>query len=119
MVKIFFIFLCFLILGSIYFIVNRSGLIKSNPFLKKRDKKYIDIISSHYFGPKKSIVITRVFGKLVALGITDQSIQVISEVDDDFDRTEKSNIASDSFSDHLISSTRNQIKNKLETLKSL
>ncbi|MEK6578863.1 MAG: flagellar biosynthetic protein FliO, partial [Bdellovibrionota bacterium] len=42
--------------------------------------KMIEVISSHYLGPKKSICVVKIAGRMMVLGITDESINLISNL---------------------------------------
>lgn len=68
--------------------------------LKKKDGKIIEVVTSHYLGPKKSITLVRVAGRLLVLGVSSESIQLITELNDSLDRhLDESDL--DDFSDVL------------------
>lgn len=50
---------------------ERLGLTKNN--------KMLEVVSTHYLGPKKSIVVIRVAKKLLVLGVSNESISLISQ----------------------------------------
>lgn len=47
----------------------------------KRDARMIEVVSNHYLGPKKSIAVVRIRGKLLVVGITNDSINLITQLD--------------------------------------
>jgi flagellar biogenesis protein FliO len=47
-----------------------------------RSKKMIEVISNHHLGPKKSIAVVRVAGRMLVLGITDEAINLITQIGD-------------------------------------
>jgi flagellar biogenesis protein FliO len=49
---------------------------------KGRSKKMIEVISNHHLGPKKSIAVVRVAGNMLVLGITDDAINLITQISD-------------------------------------
>jgi flagellar biogenesis protein FliO len=55
--------------------------------LGPRSKKMIEVISSHHLGPKKSIAVVRVAGRMLVLGITDDSINLITQISGDGEET--------------------------------
>ena len=46
-------------------------------------RKMIEVLASHHLGPKKSIVIVRISGRTMVLGITSESINLISHLSGD------------------------------------
>jgi flagellar biogenesis protein FliO len=48
--------------------------------LGKNSKKMIEVVSTHHLGPKKSIAVVRVAGRMLVLGITDDSINLITQM---------------------------------------
>jgi flagellar biogenesis protein FliO len=50
---------------------------------KTRSKKMIEVISNHHLGPKKSIAVVRVAGRMLVLGITDEAINLITQISED------------------------------------
>jgi flagellar biogenesis protein FliO len=110
--------------------------------------KMIDIVSTHHLGPKKSIVVANIAGRMLVLGISNESINLITQlgatpVEEPHAEDETANaliaaIAPESegpsFAGMLESegqkpttrvassagaSVRNQIRNRLEGLKQL
>jgi flagellar biogenesis protein FliO len=49
--------------------------------LGKNSKKMIEVISTHHLGPKKSIAVVKVAGRMLVLGITDDAINLITQMD--------------------------------------
>ncbi len=45
-----------------------------------RKDKMIEVLSNHYLGPKKSIAVVRVMGRTLVLGVTNDSINLISQM---------------------------------------
>ncbi len=45
-------------------------------------EKMIDVVATHYLGPKKSIAVVRVGTKLMVLGITNEAINLIAQLPD-------------------------------------
>lgn len=45
--------------------------------------KMIDVVQNHYLGPKKSIAVVRVCGRLMVLGITSENINLIAQLPGD------------------------------------
>lgn len=77
-----------LLLGAVLFIakkyVKKGGMGKLASLVKK--DKSIEVVASHYLGPKKSISVVRVMGKTLVLGVTEDSINLISQLQqDEFD----------------------------------
>jgi len=56
---------------------------------KRKKGKLIEIIASHYLGPKKSLAVIRVAGKNMVVGITGESINLISHLPSDADIPEE------------------------------
>ena len=52
-----------------------------------RKGKMIEVVSNHYLGPKKSIAVVRVAGRVLVLGVSNESINLITQLsgDDSFD----------------------------------
>ena len=50
--------------------------------LLRKQKRLIEVVASHYLGPKKSIAVVRVQGRMMVLGITNESINLISQMPD-------------------------------------
>jgi flagellar biosynthetic protein FliO len=49
---------------------------------RKNSDKNIEVIESHYLGPKRSISLIRVLDRVVVIGLTDQNITKLSDVTD-------------------------------------
>ncbi|OFZ73877.1 MAG: hypothetical protein A3K03_02900 [Bdellovibrionales bacterium RIFOXYD1_FULL_44_7] len=45
-----------------------------------RKGKMIEVVATHYLGPKKSIAVVRIAGRLLVLGISNESINLISQL---------------------------------------
>lgn len=45
-----------------------------------RKDKMIEVLSNHHLGPKKSIAVVRVMGRTMVLGVTNESINLISQI---------------------------------------
>lgn len=50
--------------------------------LLRKQKRLIEVVASHYLGPKKSIAVVKVQGRMMVLGITNESINLISQMPD-------------------------------------
>jgi len=131
---------------------SSTWLKKMIKFKLKSKAKMIEVVSSHYLGPKKSIAVVKVQGRHLVLGITEESINLItqlSSVEDEFniadvlEEDEQSQnlpsvgaMAAPAFSELLksetkkpfgtrpktdrhTSSVRNEIRKKIEGLKTL
>lgn len=62
------------------FITKIFKKLPNSGFLGKT--KLIEVVSNHYLGPKKSIAVVKVKGRMLLVGITNESINLISELDD-------------------------------------
>jgi flagellar biogenesis protein FliO len=138
----------FTLLGVGLFIVRRKKLLGSISKLVdqnfKKDKKFIQIVAKYYLDPKKSLILVRVGGRLLLLGSSDDSIQVITEVpeniESEFETRKKSEsnetqVTQKIFADLLSeergrpidtvrestreSTVRSRIRNRVEGLKPL
>jgi len=58
---------------------DKLGLVNGT---RKKTAKLVDVLSSHYLGPKKTITLVRVAGRILVLGVTDSSISLITEIHD-------------------------------------
>lgn len=109
----------------------------------KKDGKMVQIISTQYIGPKQSIVVVRVAEKILVLGVSHDSINLITQIseqseasDEDEEPSQLSSVDLDSFSDVFktqkikpsvsssslgapSSGVRSRIKSRLEGLKPL
>lgn len=47
-----------------------------------RREKMIEIVSNHYLGPKKSIAVVRIMGRVLVLGVSQDAINLITQIDD-------------------------------------
>ena len=45
--------------------------------------KMIDVVANHYLGPKKNIVVIRVAGKYLVLGVSNESINLITQLEEE------------------------------------
>ena len=48
-----------------------------------RQGKMIEVVSNHYLGPKKSIAVVKVAGRMLVLGITNENINLITQISGD------------------------------------
>lgn len=67
---------------------SRPGLFGSlERFAKGKLAKarMIEVVSTHYLGPKKSIAVVRVAGKMMVLGVSQDSINLITRLEDEGD----------------------------------
>jgi hypothetical protein len=53
--------------------VSRLGLLR-------KQKRLIEVVANHYLGPKKSIAVVKIQGRMMVLGITNESINLISQM---------------------------------------
>jgi flagellar biogenesis protein FliO len=98
-----------------------------------KDGKMIQTVATHYLGPKKSLVVVKISGKTLVLGVTPESINLVAQINEGADKED-----TDDFSDILDSKdssqddgnenlgpvapvvgVRSRIKNRLEGLKPL
>ncbi len=104
---------------------------------KNKNGKMIEVLSTYYLDPKKSIRVVRIAGELFALGVSNESINLITELQDGPSNPEQSsskNILSKSSSDEPIFSeilnseslspeaafsVRSKIRTRLKGLKPL
>jgi flagellar biogenesis protein FliO len=59
-----------------------GGMAKSAASGLGRKDKMIEVLSNHYLGPKKSIAVVRIMGRTLVLGVTNDSINLISQISD-------------------------------------
>jgi len=45
-----------------------------------RDARMIEVLSTHYLGPKKSIAVVRIAGRVLVLGVSNESINLITQL---------------------------------------
>ena len=57
-----------------------SGLIPSS---MKKQKSFIEVIAQHPIGPKQSLIVVRIRGQQFVLGVTQDHVQLISQLDAD------------------------------------
>ncbi len=134
------------VLVGLGFTVKRLKNSKWNPLLKvgiHKQGQMIEVLSTHYLGPKKGITLVRVAGRMLVLGVTDDSIHLITEIGDslkgnnrDFTGKGMGDLGLSDFSDLLESEqikpnpavsvaalasggTRTKIRTRLEGLKPL
>jgi flagellar biogenesis protein FliO len=106
------------------------GTLTAGRFGKKG--KMIEIIANHHLGPKKSIAVVRIKDRMLVVGITNEAINLISEMSPDGDL--ESVAEESSFSNELVKmgagaqaagkttfsgGVRDQIKKRVEGLKDL
>jgi flagellar biogenesis protein FliO len=46
-------------------------------------KAQVDVLATHHLGPKKSLSVVKIAGRTLVLGVTDESINLITQLDDD------------------------------------
>lgn len=76
-----------LLVGACFFGLRKFASLKSNNgalgrLITKslgRPAKMIDVVATHYLGPKKSIHVVKVAGRTLVLGVSDGSINLITE----------------------------------------
>jgi flagellar biogenesis protein FliO len=96
-----------------------------------QETEIIEILSNYYLDPKKRIVVVRVGSSILVLGITNESINLITQLSDESEPTQiddfskllqsegsKPSPPSEKKAD-LQSSLREQIKHRVERLKPL
>lgn len=111
---------------------GKGGSLKLSQWLKKATngklggfEKMIDIVSTHHLGAKKSIAVIRIKDRLLLVGITDESINLIADLGD-----EGEHALNEDFNEILKNENpvqipveslgiRNRIKEKVDKLKSL
>lgn len=78
--------------GGIAYAVKKFGITgKNRPAwlgsLGKKNEAWVEVLSTHHLGPKKSISVVKVMGRVLVLGVTEESINLISQLsgDEDFD----------------------------------
>jgi flagellar biogenesis protein FliO len=114
----------------------------ANGALLPKNERLIQVVSTHHIDPKKSIAVVKIAGRLLVLGLSNDSINLITQFGDegeafsgselaerslmdespftDLLRSEKAKPStSDSTGPSLIPSVRNRIKSRLEGLKPL
>jgi flagellar biogenesis protein FliO len=60
--------------------------------LGARREKMIDVVATHNLGPKKSITIVRISGRLLVLGVSGESINLIAQLPDRTDAPSNSEV---------------------------
>ncbi len=60
-----------------------AGLMRQFGAAPGNKRPAIQVIASHHLGPKKSISVVKVAGRTLVLGVTDDSINLISQLEDD------------------------------------
>jgi flagellar protein FliO/FliZ len=58
--------------GGMWFFIRKYSIPKAS-----KTQTQIKVLTQHYFGPKKSVVLLRVAGESILVGITDQNINLI------------------------------------------
>ncbi len=140
----------FLLAGVIAFFawVMKKNRFKINNTVQKiakkkfgKDTKLVEVLTTHYLGPNKSIAVIRVTGKLFVIGITNESINLITQIHEDdevfsevdqsvgavsgtgtgavADRSSGFSHVLSSESQKPVSNVKAQIRSKLEGMKSL
>ena len=89
----------------------------------KQEGPSIEVLGSHFIGPKKSLVTVRVAQKVLLLGVTEQSIQMISELPSESNSLNSLESTDASFEETLNAQSetgiRSRIRSRLEGLKPL
>lgn len=60
-----------------------GGILAKMGGISGTNNQMVEIISNHHLGPKKSIAVARIGGRTMVLGVTDESINLITEIADD------------------------------------
>lgn len=47
-----------------------------------RGERMIEVVSTHHLGPKKSIAVVRILGRILVLGVSNEAINLITQIDD-------------------------------------
>jgi len=63
-----------------------------NQTLGTRREKLIDVVATHNLGPKKSITIVRISGRMLVLGVSGESINLIAQLPDRTDAPSNSEV---------------------------
>jgi flagellar biogenesis protein FliO len=63
--------------------------------------KMIEVLSNHYLGPKKSISVVKIGGRTLVLGVTQESINLITQLPSDATESEMDSVADDLALDDL------------------
>jgi flagellar protein FliO/FliZ len=63
-----------LMLGAAYYFIRKYGIANKIP---AKSNMQIKVLSQHYLGPKKSLVIVRVAGESILIGVTENNISMI------------------------------------------
>ncbi len=92
-------------------------------------EKIIDVVSMHHLGPKRSIAVIRAKDRLLLIGITDESINLITDLGEGFDQEVEAMIqsgATKAAADEILAPAskaadrvRDQIRTKLGGLRPL
>ena len=53
------------------------------PDSMKKQKSWIEVLGTHSLGPKQSIVVVRIRGQQLVLGVTQDNVQLITQIDSD------------------------------------
>ncbi len=73
-----------ILLGLAFFFVRKKKVLDSiTKIVEKgigKDKSLINVVAKYYLDPKKSLILVRVGGRLLLLGSSQESIQVITEL---------------------------------------
>jgi flagellar biogenesis protein FliO len=83
MIKIFVFMTVILVLAALVKRMKNTKNIKANWFVSRLGKKssaLIEVISTQHLGPKKAITLVQIKGRTLVLGVTDESIQLITEI---------------------------------------
>jgi flagellar protein FliO/FliZ len=70
-----------IVILSIYFCVFLLKKFMSRGYGGARKDRLLEVIESTYVGPKKTVSLVRVADRSVLIGVTDQSISVLTELD--------------------------------------
>jgi flagellar biogenesis protein FliO len=96
-----------------------------------KDSKMIEVVSTHYLDPKKKIAVVRIAGRMLVLGVSQDSINLITQLGNEsetgFDGEDSSLLSQSQFSQVLkkeeklppVEGVRSQIRSKMEGLKPL
>ena len=88
-----------------------------------QDGQSVKVMSTHFIGPKKSLLTVRVSGQTLLLGVTDHSIQLLTRLDSlsvQDDHPAQTEVSfEDALSSESESGIRSRIRSRLEGLKPL
>ncbi len=63
--------------------VGENWLSKWIPSSMKKSKQYMEVLAQHALGPKQSIVVMKIKGQQLVLGVTEGNVQLITQLESD------------------------------------